>query len=236
MKRIGILGGMGPESTIVFYQSLIKNYISKQNNYAFPEIVIFSVTLERILELQKKITRDKDKIAKTTYIAELLKGIHSLEGAKVDFIVLATNTPHMVFKKLQLHTKVPLLSIVEHTAQKAQELMLTNILLIGTLSTMRAHFYQDVFKKKSMKITVPQKDEQEELHTILIDELVKGIISQKSKNRVLAIINNYPVDTVILGSTEFSLLINQQDTPKILFDTLDIHAKKTLEYALTPSE
>lgn len=223
--KIGILGGMSPESTTEFYNFLIKKYFEKNKDYSYPEIIIFSVNFEKIIQLQE--SGDKN-----TYIEELMQGILSLENAGAEFAVIASNTPHMIFSELQERSNIPLLSIVYNTAHKAKKLKLKKLLLLGTKFTMQSTFYKDDFLKLDIEIVVPSDSEQKEINRIIFDELVQGIVKRESKESFMQIINNYSVEGVILGCTELPLIVKPEDTTKILLNTLDIHVESTLSYAI----
>jgi len=223
-KRIGVLGGMSPETTAEFYHSIVKEHFKEHGDYAYPEVVIFSVNFKRIIDLQ--VSGDIE-----TYTNELMKGVESLESSGVDFIVIASNTPHMVFNQLEQRSKVPILSIVKNTADKAQDLSLSRVLLLGTKFTMQASFYKNDFLELGIEVSVPSEPEQLEVNRIIFEELVLGEIKKSSKEYLLSLINKYPAKGVILGCTELSLIIGKKDTDKVLLDTLQIHVNATLRYA-----
>ncbi len=224
-KTIGILGGMSPESTAEFYDLLTKRYFQKKKNYAYPEIIIFSVNFDKIVKLQ-----NRGEIKQ--YIAELMKGIEALQKAGADFVIIASNTPHMVFKQLAKRSQIPLLSIVKNTAEEAKKLRLKKLLILGTKLTMQANFYNDDFKNNSIETINPTKKEQTIIDDIIFKELVRGIIKKDSKKRLLQIINNYSVDGIVLACTELPLIIKLKDVKVCLLDTLLIHVKATLDFAL----
>lgn len=224
-KIIGILGGISPKSTTEFYDLLIKKHYEQNKNYAYPEIIIFSVNFDKIIKLHESDD-------KTMYIEELMKGISSLEKAGAEFVVIAANAPHVVFDELQKRSKVPLLSIVQNTVNKAKQLKLKKLLLLGTKSTMQSSFYKEGFLKASIEVVVPSDSEMMIINKIIFNELVQGTVRSESKESLLHIINNYSVDGVVLGCTELPLIIKPEDTTKIILNTLDIHVESTLSYAI----
>lgn len=223
-KRIGVLGGMSPETTVEFYHSIIREHFNEHGDYAYPEVVIFSVNFKRIIDLQESGDME-------TYTNELMRGVESLESSGVDFIVIASNTPHMVFNQLEQRSKVPILSIVKNTADRAQDLSLSRVLLLGTKFTMQASFYKNDFLELGIEVSVPSEPEQLEVNRIIFEELVLGEIKKSSKDYLLGLINKYPAKGIILGCTELSLIIGKKDTNKVLLDTLQIHINATLRYA-----
>ena len=224
-KRIGILGGISPQSSALFYKKIIEKHYQKSQDHYYPEIFMFSVNFGKIKDCQKKPDQ-------TEYINELVKGIDSLERAGADFAVIASNTPHRVFNEIEKKTSIPLLSIVDSTADYAIKNGFKNLLLLGTVYTMKEKFYKNGLKAKNIHAVVPSEVEQEMINNIIFNELVVGDVENISKNAVLEIINKHSVDAVILGCTELSLLITDRDTDIPLIDTTDVHAEATLNYAL----
>ena len=225
VKRIGILGGMSPESTTEFYVLLVKKYYQTYHNHAYPEIVIFSVNFDKMIKLQEL---GDTKL----YVQELMKGIRALEKAGADFAVIASNTPHLVFGELQRKSSIPLLSMVQSTAQRARAQKMSKVLLLGTRFTMQSSFYKDEFEKLGIGVIVPSKTEQDMINNIIYKELVQGVVKKESKKRILTIIKNYDVDGIILGCTELPLILTPKDTKIPLLNTLTIHAEATLDYAV----
>ncbi len=224
-RKIGIFGGMSPESTREFYDLLIKKHYEQNKDYAYPEVIIYSLNFDKIIQLKKSDN-------KLLYIEELMRGISSLEKAGSEFIIIASNTPHMVFDELQKRSKIPLLSIVQNTVNRAKDIGLKKLLFLGTKFTMQSTFYKVEFQKSGIKIIVPSFDEQEIINKIIFDELVQGIVKQDSKKIFLKIINSYEVNGIILGCTELPMIISSEDTSKVLLNTLAIHVESTLSYAI----
>ncbi len=225
-KRIGILGGISHESTIRYYKFILKKYYAREKNYHYPEVVIFSLDLSKLIGYEERGDLD-------SYVRYLTEGLKSLEKAGADFVVMAANSPHAVFEIVQKRVSIPMLSIVEITAQKAQALGLSKLLLTGIKSTMQSAFYPDVFKKYGMDVITPIGSEQDEINDFIFKELVLGIQKESTRTRILEIINRYDEDGVILGCTELSLMLNQEDTPVRLLNTLELHALAALDYALS---
>lgn len=224
MKRIGILGGISHESTAKYYEIIHKKYYEKYKDYYYPEIVVFSLNFQKFTDFENSSKKD--------YIKYIMEGITSLEKAGAEFIVIAANSPHIVFEDVEKRSKVPLLSIVEVAAEKAHKERMKNLLLLGIMVTMQSSFYQDVCKKYGITVVTPSSNEQDNINRIIFDELVISIVTDKSKKNLIEIINNYKVDGVILGCTELPLLLNQEDVDVPLLNTLELHAEAALDYAL----
>lgn len=225
-KRIGILGGISHASTIRYYEYILKKYYARRLDYHYPEVVIFSLDLAKLIGYE-----DRDDL--DSYVRYITSGLQALEKAGADFIVIAANSPHAVFDIVQKRVSVPMISIVETTAQRAEKLGLKKLLLTGIKSTMQSAFYPDVFQKYSIQVLTPDEAEQDEINDAIFRELVLGIYKDSTRNRGLEIINGYDVEGVILGCTELSLMFNQEDTPLRLLNTLELHAQATLDFALT---
>lgn len=228
-KRIGILGGISHESTIVYYDLLLRKYFARSKNYYYPEIVIFSLDFQKFTDYED----NGDLVNYTRYIVE---GVHALEAAGVDFILMAANSPHAVFDVVALQAKVPMLSIVAATAQAALQAGVHKLLLLGIKFTMQADFYPRAFAELGLTVMTPSEVEQDEINRIIFNELVIGHFTTQSKARLLALIEQYAqtagVDGVILGCTELPLLLKQEDCRIKLFDTLDLHVTAALDFAL----
>jgi aspartate racemase len=188
-------------------------------------VVIFSLDLAKLVGFEERGDIDG-------YIRYLASGIKYLEKAGAEFILIAANSPHAVFDILEKKATVPLISIVEITALEAKRLKMKKLLLIGIKHTMQSPFYRDVFAKHGMEVITPSDKEQEEINEIIFKELVLGIRKSKTRNKLLDIIDNYDEDGVILGCTELSLAVNQEDTKIKLLNTLELHALAALDFSL----
>jgi len=226
--KIGILGGMSYESTIKYYAQILEKYYQKKQDYAYPEVIIFSLNFQRVIDLEHGNN-------KVEYVDYLMEGIESLENAGANFILMAANSPHAVYDDLVRQSKVPILSIVEATAEKAQQEKLNKLLLLGIKFTMQSSFYQDFFAKSDMQVITPSEPEQDIINQIIFDELVIGNFTEESKQKLLNIINNYEIDGVILGCTELPLILQQKDTNIKLLDTVEVHVEAALKYYLIQS-
>ncbi len=226
MNRIGILGGMSYESTLKYYDLILQKYYDRFNDYNYPEIVIFSLNFQKVIDYE--LGDDKVK-----YIEYLMTGIKSLEKSGVSFIIMAANSPHAIYEELEKSSEVPILSIVKATISKARQENMKKLLLIGIKFTMQSTFYQEHSKKFGIEVITPKNEEQDEINSIIFDELVIGFFKQESKQRLLQIINEYKVDGVILGCTELPLILNQKDTDIKLLDTVELHTEETLNYYLS---
>jgi aspartate racemase len=225
MKRIGILGGISHESTAVYYQRLHAEYFARRQDYYYPEVIVYSLNFQRFTDYE-------DRGEMGPYVEYILQGLDALQRAGADFALMAANSPHAVFPQVAAQTTLPLLSIVEVTAKAAQARGLRRLLLLGIRFTMQATFYADVCARYGIDVITPDTDEQNIINRIIFEELVVGNSRAESRQLLLRIIEQYAVDGVILGCTELPLLLRASDTTTPLLDTLTLHVKAAVDYAL----
>jgi aspartate racemase len=222
-KTVGIIGGIGPESTIDYYRAFIEEYRCTMGEAAYPSIVMNSIDLTRVLDC----VTSGDLEGLTDY---LLVELQRLADAGADFALLASNTPHLVFDRLQPHTPVPLISIVETACRAAQGWGVRRAALFGTRFTMEAGFYGRVFERAGVTIVLPGDDERAFIHEKYLGELVAGNFRPETRQALLAIAERLKreedVDALILGGTELPLLLRGCDIPGLPFiDTARVHVK-----------
>jgi len=231
MKRIGIIGGIGPESTVEYYRAIHAFYAEQKPDGSYPYIIINSIDLKKTLGLAAANER-------TELTHYLLDEIQRLAKAGAECGLVAANTPHMVFNEVQRQSPIPLISIVQATCEEAKALALTNLGLFGTRFTMQAKFYPDVFSKQRIAIAVPDENDQAFIHRIYLDELMKGIILPKTRERLLEIVDRLKqrdgIQGLILGGTELSLILRENMVRGIpVLNTTRIHAKAIVKEAMS---
>jgi aspartate racemase len=227
-KRIGILGGMTAESTVLYYQHIFKSYEEQHGDLGYPETLIYDVSFQRFADWMS--VEDWDSIEEA-----LLDGLRRLDAAGADFAVIATNTMHILYDRLESSSPIPLISIVDATAEAVKEQGLTVIGLLGTRFTMEKPFYVDGLKRHGIEALVPDKDEREYINRVVFQELAKGLLLRESRDRYLEIIDRLVekgAQGIVLGCTEIPLLVRPEHTKVKLFDTAIIHADKALRYAV----
>jgi len=169
MKRIGIIGGIGPESTLDYYKLIIGAFHKKQADLSCPEIIIYSANLADLM----KILEAKDWEGLTDW---LLAKVISLHKAGAEFAVIGSNTPHIVFDKVNSGSPIPMLSIVEETRKNAQKCGFKRLGLLGTEFTMESDFFKKPFEDNEMAVVVPERQDRELIHHRLFSEIELGII------------------------------------------------------------
>ncbi|PSL40192.1 aspartate racemase [Planomicrobium soli] len=227
MRKLGIVGGTGPESTVDYYQSIISKYQEKAGNKEdLPELLINSINMYKIFTLLEN--------GQTKELADYLtESVKTLEKAGADFVVLTANTSHIVFEQVQQQVSVPMISIVEETYKRTEELGLEKIGLLGTKFTMENDFFQKPFLAGDKTIIVPASNEQQFFHEKIVSELEKGIVDEKTKKAFLGLvakmIERDGIEGLILGCTELPLIFKPEDLAIPQLNTTEIHVKKIIE-------
>ena len=228
MKTIGIVGGIGPESTIDYYKQLLKR-APELGSASAPVIVINSVDYARMYNLVA--AGDAGALA-TAFAQE----VRVLERAGAGVGLIAANTPHSVFDAVQSQVSLPLVSIVEVTADAAVAQGLKRLGLLGTRFTMQGEFFPQVFAARGLQIVAPEGGDVDYVHDVYVNELVKGKFLETSRAGLVAVMDRLRsrgVDGVILGGTELPLILRGVDYPLPILDTTQIHVDAVLRTAVT---
>jgi aspartate racemase len=230
MKTLGIIGGLGPESTIDYYCSIIAEYRERLSDGSYPEFLINSVNLKKGVDL---ITAN-DLVGVTQY---LLFEIQKLARAGVDFALIAANTPHIVFDDLQCQSPIPLISIIEATCEAAKAMKLERVSLFGTRFTMQGDFYPKVFTREGIELVIPEPDDQVYIDDKYMNELVNGVFRPETREELLAIVDRLKqkanIEGVILGGTELPLILGDAAHNGIpLLNTTKIHVEAAVNEML----
>ncbi|RLG41252.1 MAG: aspartate racemase [Thermoproteota archaeon] len=229
MKVIGLIGGMSWESTLEYYKIINELVKERLGGLHSAKILLYSVDFEEISELQHK--------GKWERLTEVMIDIAKrLEKAGAEFLLICTNTMHKMADDIQERISIPLLNIVDVTAQRIKELGLRKVGLLGTKFTMEDDFYKGrLARKHGINVLIPDKKERQVVHDIIYKELCLGIIKQSSREKIMKIIDNLVkkgAEGIILGCTELPLIIRQEDCEIPLLDTTRIHAEAAVEYAI----
>ncbi|WP_112182023.1 MULTISPECIES: aspartate/glutamate racemase family protein [Paraliobacillus] len=227
MKRVGIVGGLGPESTVDYYQSIIAKYQERmQSKEVLPEMFINSINMYQVFEF----INNKQLDGLTNYLVDAVK---KLDAVGSDFAIISANTPHIVFEEVQKQIPIPMISIVEATYNKTLEFGLKNIGLIGTKYTMENDFFKSPFTSRNKKVTVPTESEQQYIHGKIVAELENGIVNNETKINYLNIIKRMKeeegIEGVILGCTELPMIIKGEDLDIPVFNTTEIHVNRIVD-------
>jgi aspartate racemase len=231
MKTLGIIGGLGPESTLDYYQRIIALYHERTGDRHYPEFVIISVDLRKGLDFMD--ANDLDGMADF-----LLGAIGKLARAGAEFGIISANTPHIVFDDVAPRSPIPLISIVEATRATAKAQNLKRLGLFGTRYTMQADFYPKVFVREDIELLVPDPHDQDYIHDKYMNELVPGKFLPETRSRLLSIVDRMKItsdiDGVILAGTELPLILRDPDHDGIPFlDTTKIHVEAAVAQMLS---
>jgi aspartate racemase len=225
-----MIGGTGPESTVEYYRRLIATYHARVSESGAPPIIINSVDNK---DLVKWFTAGE--LARV--IDFLVAEIERLARAGADFALIAAVTPHLGFEKLEQRARIPLLSIVEATADAATKAGLRRLALFGTRFTMEAALFPEAFARRGMAIVVPNEKEREFIHEKYMGELFVGAILDETRAALVDIVETMKqrdsVDGLILGGTELSLILREPTAAGLpVLDTTQIHVETALEWML----
>ena len=231
MKTIGLIGGMSWESTIPYYRQINETIRERMGGLHSARVVLYSVDFHEIERLQR--AGDWDSAG-----AILAEAARSLEAAGAAFLVLCTNTMHKVASHIEAAVNIPLLHIADPTAVEIKRAGYSTVGLLGTRFTMEQAFYRDrLCEHHGLRVVVPETEDREVVHRIIYEELCLGIIKPESRSeyrRVMKVLATQGAQAIILGCTEISLLVDQQDSEVPLFDTTAIHARMAAEESLRP--
>lgn len=229
MKTIGLIGGMSWESTIPYYRQINETIRERLGGLHSARVILYSVDFHEIERLQR--AGDWDSAG-----AILAEAARSLEAAGAAFLVLCTNTMHKVASHIEAAVNIPLLHIADPTAAEIKRAGVSTVGLLGTRFTMEQAFYRDrLSEHHGLRVVVPEKEDREVVHRIIYEELCLGIIKTESRSeyrRVMKGLATQGAQAIILGCTEISLLVDQQDSDVPLFDTTAIHARMAAEESL----
>ncbi len=227
MKTIGLLGGMSWESTVTYYQIINTVIKEKLGGFHSARCLLYSVDFHEIEACQSRGEWEKSAVI-------LADAAQRLERAGADFIVICTNTMHKVAPQVQAAISIPILHIAEATAQELIRNKIDKVGLLGTKYTMEQDFYKAKLQEAGISVLIPEAEDRDAVNYIIFQELCLGIISDRSRQSLLTIIDKLAkrgAQGIILGCTELGLLVKQQDTDVPLFDTTLIHAQKAALYA-----
>ncbi len=231
MKTLGIVGGIGPESTIDYYRFILDGYRARVTDGSAPHLIIDSLDVNRGIALLDA----NDLAGLADYVSASLD---RLRRAGAEIALMAANTPHLVFEEVQRRTPLPMISIVQATCEQARELGLKRLALLGTGFTMRARFFPDVFARAGIELVTPRETEQAFIHDKYIHELLKNSFLPETRAAMIAIIERMQkeesIEAVILAGTELPLLLRGAEPEGLPFlDTTLIHVKAAVDAIVT---
>lgn len=230
MKTLGLLGGMSWESTQLYYQIINQTVRERLGGLHSAKIILYSNDFQEIVYLQKQNRWQEAG----SILAEQALALRE-QGAEA--IVLCTNTMHSVEPAIEAALDIPLLHIVDPTAQAIKRKGMQNIGLLGTRFTMGQTFFSDrLHNQYGIKVLTPGEPDREVLDSIIYNELCQGQIFDSSRKTLCRIIDQLMengAEGIVLGCTEITMLISQDDTSAPLFDTTALHAQSAAAWALS---
>ena len=224
MKTIGILGGLGPESTAAYYSQVTRGYYALRNDYAYPEIVVYSLNFQEIIDVNYHAP------------GRVKEAIDSLACAGADFVVAACNSIHVIYDDVRDELPIPWVSIMDATAEEIVRAGLSKVALLGTALTMSDGFYQRAFARLGLQTVTPDAQTQARINDIIFSELVTATVTAESKQFVLGCVEHLVeagAEALVLGCTELPFLVRQEDLAVRVFDTVAIHVKAALAFAMS---
>lgn len=227
-KRIGIVGGIGPSATVLYYRGIIDEYQKRKGDLHFPEMVIYTLDYSEV----------NDHLLKSEHKAlanQLVKVIERLQRAGCNFGLFSCNALHLVFDQVQQQVTLPMLSIVECVLQEIKQREIKRVGLIGTTFVMQSGLYSDPLQEGGIECIVPDEREQEWIMEAIQDDLQrysvpKGTISRLVKD--VERLKKQGAEGVILACTDLPVAITERNCSVLLFDSTQIHVKAILDRAL----
>ena len=229
MKTLGLIGGMSWESTTLYYQYLNRMARERLGGQHSASLVMVSVDFAPIAAMQAAGLWDEAT-------AEMVGAARRLEQAGAEAIVICANTMHRMADEVAAAVNVPLIHVADALARAVVAAAVRKPLLLATRFTMEQPFYRDRLRRRGVNALIPAEPDRIRLHSIIFDELVQGRFKLASKEAMLAMVESAVraegVDGVILGCTEFGLLVQEGDLAVPVFDTAELHARAAMDFAL----
>ena len=227
MKTLGIVGGIGPESTIEYYRFILDGYRVRVPDGSAPRLIIDSIDVNHGIGLLEA----NDLAGLTNYMSE---SVERLARAGAEIALIAANSPHLVFDAVQQRSPIPLLSIVQAACDHARGLGLQRLGLLGTGFTMRERFFPDVFDRAGLELVTPRADERAIIHQKYIGELLQNQFLPETRRTILGIIermrDDEQIEALLLAGTELPLLLRGAEPAGMAFlDTTLIHVQAAVD-------
>jgi len=229
MKTIGLIGGMSWESSVDYYRIINEETRNILGGSHSSKCLMYSFDFHEIEELQNKNSWEE-------LTEEMVLQADNLKKAGADFIVICTNTMHIMAPDIEKRTGLKVLHIADVTGEEIKRKSIGKVALLGTKFTMEGTFYKKVLKDKhNIDVVIPNDEDREVIHNIIYNELVRGIIKDDSRQKYIKIIDKLVdkgAEGVVLGCTEIPILIKQKDVSIPIFNTTEIHSKAAVRYAI----
>ena len=226
---MGMIGGMSWESTLEYYRIVNETTKNRLGGFHSAKCILYSVDFAEVEKLQH--LGDWDELTR------LMKdAARKLEGAGADFVIICTNTMHKMADEVQEVIRIPILHIVDVTAEAIRANREKRVGLLGTKFTMEQDFYKGRLRDKhGVEVVIPGEEDRQVVHDILYSELCMGEIKELSKGKFKSVIQNLVdrgAQSVILGCTEIPLIVSQDEYDIPVYDTTTLHAQAAVDFAL----
>ena len=229
MKKIGLVGGTGPESTLMYYKELNTRIDRMTGGTAMPDIAVESVNFRRAWEYVA--AGQYDLLA--DYLAEKVNSLR-LGGAEI--ISLTAGTMHIVLDELLEKTQVPLVSIPQAVCREAQRRGYRKVGLLGTIFTMEKEYMKTDFRKAGIEVIIPEKADRELVARRILEELENGIVKESTLTEFQEIIRKMKeqegIEAVVLGCTELPMILNEGNSPVAVLDSVEIHIQELIKFSI----
>jgi aspartate racemase len=230
MKTIGLVGGMSWESTLEYYRIINQRVKEKAGGFHSAKLVLYSVDFNEV-----EARQHQGRWAELTGL--MIDAAHRVERAGADLLVICTNTMHLMADQVQDSLHIPLLHIVDVTAEAVRSLSLTRVGLLGTLFTMEQDFYKGRLRDRhGLEVVIPDEKDRQLIHAVLYGELCLGQIKEASRRafrEIMSRLGARGAQGIILGCTEIPLLVRPEDSEIPLFNTTALHARAAADLALS---
>ncbi|MFU0842476.1 MAG: Aspartate racemase [Burkholderia sp.] len=231
LRKLGLIGGIGPESTVPYYYGIVYGVQKKLNRHFFPTLAIESINVYDVMGMANK--RDYDRL--TGY---LLNGLDNLVAAKCEAIALTGNTPHVVLDRLQAECPVPIISIVQTACDEAKRRGYKRVVLLGTYATMDADFFRKPFVEAGIDIVVPKEEDKKLIQQRIGSELELGVVKDSTRAEISGIAEKLMKDSgaqgVVLGCTELPMLYKDVKAPFPTLDIMALHIQALIDFITSP--
>lgn len=229
MKKIGLVGGTGPESTLMYYKELNSRIEKIKDGKAMPDIVIESVDFRKAWDY---VCAERYDLL-TDYLAEK---VTCLQNSGAEVISLTAVTMHLVIDGIIAKTNADLISIPKAVCNEALSAGYKKIGLLGTIFTMEKDYMKKDFLKAGIEVFVPDKEDRDLVAKRIYEELEAGIVKESTLKELQGIIakmrDEKGIEAVVLGCTELPLILNSGNCPVPCLDSVEIHINELIKQTI----
>lgn len=228
-RKLGLIGGIGPESTVAYYRQIIHGVQQRAGRENLPRLAIESLSAFTVFSLCRAQRWD----ALADYV---LAALHSLAAGGASMAALTGNTPNIVMDRVRPRSPLPIVSAIDATCSAAQARGARRVGLLGTSFTMGHRFFKAPFEERGMAVVVPTEPQIALIQARIEAELEHGIVTEATRQEFIAIIRDlqkqHAIDHVALACTELPLILNDGNSPVPCLDTVDIHVRALVDALL----